>query len=43
MIMPGKIIDTHVHVWDLAKADYPWLAGDTSLLNRTWSIESLAL
>lgn len=41
MIMPGKIIDTHVHVWDLAKADYPWLAGDTSLLNRSWSIESL--
>lgn len=39
--MPGKIIDTHVHVWDLAKADYPWLAGDTSLLNQTWKIETL--
>ena len=41
MIMPTKIIDTHVHVWDLSKAEYPWLAGDTSLLNDTWKIESL--
>jgi len=35
------IIDTHVHVWDLDKAEYPWLKGDTSLLNRTWKIEQL--
>lgn len=35
------IIDTHVHVWDLDKAEYPWLAGDTSLLNQTWSLEQL--
>jgi L-fuconolactonase len=36
-----KIIDTHVHVWDLEKADYPWLEGDTSILNRTWKIEEI--
>jgi L-fuconolactonase len=35
------IIDTHVHVWDLEKAEYPWLSGDTSLLNQTWKLEQL--
>ncbi len=36
-----KIIDTHVHVWDLNKADYPWLKGDESILNGTWTIQQL--
>lgn len=36
-----KIIDTHVHVWDLEKADYPWLRDDVSILNRTWRIEEI--
>ena len=36
-----KIIDTHVHIWDLEKANYPWLKGDTSILNRTWKIEEI--
>jgi L-fuconolactonase len=35
------IVDTHVHVWDLSKAEYPWLKGDTSLLNQTWKIDQL--
>lgn len=35
------IIDTHVHVWDLDRAEYPWLRGDTSILNNTWRIEQL--
>lgn len=35
------IADTHVHVWDLTKAEYPWLKGDTSILNQTWSIEQV--
>lgn len=35
------IIDTHVHVWDLDKAEYPWLEGDSSLLNQTWRLEQL--
>jgi L-fuconolactonase len=39
--MSQRILDTHVHVWDLTKADYPWLKGDTSLLNQTWEIGSL--
>ncbi len=37
-----KIIDTHVHVWDLEKADYPWLKDDNSILNRTWRIDEIA-
>src|SRR5512138_613998 len=36
-----KIIDTHVHIWDLEKADYQWLKGDISILNRTWKIEEI--
>ena len=36
-----RIIDTHVHIWDLKKAQYPWLEGDTSILNRTWRIEEI--
>jgi len=37
-----RIIDTHVHVWDLDKAEYPWLDRDTSILNRTWNIDEIA-
>jgi L-fuconolactonase len=37
-----KIIDTHVHVWDLEKAEYSWLKGDKSILNRTWRIDEIA-
>ncbi len=36
-----RIIDTHIHVWDFKRAEYPWLKGDTSVLNRTWSIEEI--
>lgn len=36
-----KIIDTHVHVWDLRRAEYPWLQRDTSILKRSWAIEQL--
>jgi len=36
-----RIIDTHVHIWDLEKAQYPWLQGDNSILNRTWRIEEI--
>ena len=39
--MSNGIIDTHVHIWNLDKAAYPWLQGDTSILNRTYTIEEL--
>ena len=35
------IVDTHVHVWDLDRTEYPWLQKDNSILNKTWSIEHL--
>ena len=36
-----EIIDTHVHVWDLDRAEYSWLKNDRSVLNNTWKIEQL--
>ncbi|MBK6936877.1 MAG: amidohydrolase family protein [Chitinophagaceae bacterium] len=36
-----RIIDTHIHIWDFSRADYPWLKGDTSILNRTYSISEI--
>lgn len=40
--MAINIVDTHVHIWDLEKAEYAWLQNDTSILNRTYSIETLS-
>src|ERR1044071_8391549 len=37
-----RIIDAHVHIWDLKKAEYPWLHGDLSILNQNWSIEQIS-
>jgi len=31
-----KLIDTHLHSWDLLKARYSWLDGDTSLLMQNY-------
>jgi L-fuconolactonase len=39
--MAYHIVDTHVHIWDLDKAAYPWLTNDTSIINRTYAIEEL--
>ena len=44
-MLPGHrinmLVDTHIHVWDLERAEYPWLSGNNSILNRTWKIEEL--
>ena len=37
--MLKKLIDTHVHIWDLKRAGYDWLKNDTSVLNRNYPIE----
>lgn len=37
----GEIIDTHVHVWNFEKASYPWLAGNPSILNRTYHFQEI--
>jgi L-fuconolactonase len=36
-----KLIDTHIHVWDLGKAEYSWLKNNTSILNRTYEAKEL--
>ncbi|MBS1653657.1 MAG: amidohydrolase family protein [Bacteroidetes bacterium] len=40
--MANRIIDTHIHIWDLQRAVYPWLQNDKSILNRTWTIDEIA-
>ena len=35
------MIDTHIHVWDLGQAKYPWLDRDESILNRNYALEEL--
>jgi L-fuconolactonase len=39
MIQP--VADTHVHVWDFNKAEYAWLKGNTSLLNRNYAVNEI--
>ena len=39
MLQP--IIDTHVHIWDLKRASYPWLQHDTSVLARSYNLDEL--
>ena len=39
--MQEKIIDTHIHIWDLDQARYGWLENDTTILNRNYRIEEL--
>ena len=36
-----NFIDTHIHVWDLEAVDYPWLKGNSSILNRTYALDEL--
>ena len=36
-----NIIDTHIHVWNLEQVGYPWLKGNTSILNRTYELAEL--
>ncbi len=38
-----RIIDTHIHIWNLTKCHYSWLEGDTSLLNNTFEIDDLEI
>lgn len=33
--------DTHIHIWDFEKAEYEWLKGNASILNRVYAIEEL--
>src|SRR5690606_12670310 len=35
------LIDAHHHVWDLSRAEYPWLGPDLGVLNRDHRIDEL--
>lgn len=37
------LTDTHIHCWNFKKAGYDWLKNDTSILNRTYSIDEIEL
>ncbi len=39
--MPQKIIDTHLHIWNLTKAEYTWLQDDETIINRTYNISEV--
>jgi Predicted metal-dependent hydrolase of the TIM-barrel fold len=39
--MASQIIDTHIHCWNFAKAEYEWLKNDTSILKRTYNIDEI--
>jgi L-fuconolactonase len=39
--MVGRIIDTHIHVWNFEHASYDWLKNDTSILHRNYNIADL--
>jgi L-fuconolactonase len=39
--MQQRIVDTHIHVWNFERAQYAWLDGDVSILNRSYHIEEL--
>src|SRR6201990_1963453 len=36
-----KLIDTHIHVWDLGQAEYSWLKDNPTTLNRNYEIGEL--
>ncbi|MGZ3853013.1 MAG: amidohydrolase family protein [Flavisolibacter sp.] len=35
------VVDTHIHIWNFTEAEYEWLKGDTSILNRNYDIHEL--
>src|SRR5687767_15134399 len=34
-------IDTHIHIWNFERADYSWLDGNKTILNRNYLIGEL--
>ena len=35
------VVDTHIHIWNFSKAEYEWLKGNTTILNRDYDIREL--
>jgi L-fuconolactonase len=40
--MTKRIVDTHIHTWNLEGAAYPWLKNNTTILNKTYAIAELS-
>jgi L-fuconolactonase len=38
---PGPLIDAHLHQWDLAACDYPWITPAVGILERTHAIDEV--
>ncbi|TAH08983.1 MAG: amidohydrolase [Sphingobacteriia bacterium] len=38
----SKIIDTHLHTWDLDQLEYYWLKGDESILAKSYFVADIA-
>lgn len=36
-----ELIDTHLHIWDLERGDYPWLGPESGILYRTYAVEDV--
>jgi L-fuconolactonase len=34
----SELIDTHLHIWDLERGDYPWLGPESGILYRTYAV-----
>ncbi len=40
--MTAPVIDAHHHLWDPARADYPWMTGAVAAIIRRFGVEDLA-
>lgn len=34
----SELTDTHMHIWDIERGDYPWLGPEAGVLNRTYAL-----
>ena len=39
---PPQMVDAHMHVWDPARASYPWLTADLAVLDRRFGLDDVA-
>lgn len=37
----AELIDTHLHIWDLERGDYPWLGPELGVLYRTYALDEV--
>jgi L-fuconolactonase len=37
----GPLVDTHLHMWDLAACAYPWITPEAGILQRSYAIDEV--